>query len=221
MHISTEDPIYARSFCSSPPLSVWSTSLRRFRTFSLLCTTWMISIMWTTLTSNSFLVPWSVLWQRSWQQGNTSPSHWGCKVRVYCFVCYIVCACGCIVHCRLCFLHLLSLSFLFFALVFTSSSPGNPAGKITIQAEEVQDSKFVVDFELSATKLEKKDLFGKVGIEAGLDVFNHQPLCISYPLIHTHNLQSDPYIEIAKSQEGGAFTMVYRSQPIMKTLSPR
>ena len=49
------------------------------------------------------------------------------------------------------------------------SSPGNPAGKITIQAEEVQDSKFVVDFELSATKLEKKDFFGKVGIEAGPD----------------------------------------------------
>eukprot|EP00731_Ephydatia_muelleri_P028931 Em0020g575a len=70
---------------------------------------------------------------------------------------------------------------------------GNPAGKITIQAEEVQDSKFVVAFELSATKLEKKDLFGK----------------------------SDPYIEIAKAQEGGAFTVVYRSQPIMKTLSPR
>ncbi|KAL5473575.1 hypothetical protein EMCRGX_G028072 [Ephydatia muelleri] len=70
---------------------------------------------------------------------------------------------------------------------------GNPAGKITIQAEEVQDSKFVVDFELSATKLEKKDFFGK----------------------------SDPYIEIAKAQEGGAFTVVYRSKPIMKTLSPR
>ncbi|KAL5473572.1 hypothetical protein EMCRGX_G028068 [Ephydatia muelleri] len=70
---------------------------------------------------------------------------------------------------------------------------GNPAGKITLQAEEVQDSKFIVNFELSATKLEKKDFFGK----------------------------SDPYIEIAKAQEGGAFTVVYRSKPIMKTLSPR
>ncbi|KAL5473582.1 hypothetical protein EMCRGX_G028082 [Ephydatia muelleri] len=70
---------------------------------------------------------------------------------------------------------------------------GNPAGTITIQAEEVRNSEFVVYFELSATKLEKKDLFGK----------------------------SDPYIEIAKAQEGGEFTVVYRSMPIMKTLSPR
>ncbi|KAL5473586.1 hypothetical protein EMCRGX_G028088 [Ephydatia muelleri] len=70
---------------------------------------------------------------------------------------------------------------------------GHPAGTITVQAEEIQDSKFILDFQLSATKLEKKDLFGK----------------------------SDPYIEIAKAQEGGEFTVVYRSQPIMKTLSPR
>eukprot|EP00731_Ephydatia_muelleri_P028945 Em0020g589a len=70
---------------------------------------------------------------------------------------------------------------------------GNPAGTITIQAEEVRNSEFLMYFELSATKLEKKDLFGK----------------------------SDPYIEIAKAQEGGEFTVVYRSKPIMKTLSPR
>ncbi|KAL5473555.1 hypothetical protein EMCRGX_G028048 [Ephydatia muelleri] len=70
---------------------------------------------------------------------------------------------------------------------------GAPSGKITIQAEEVQDSKFLLNFELSATKLEKKDFFGK----------------------------SDPYIEIAKAQEGSTFTVVYRSKPIMKTLSPR
>ena len=33
--------------------------------------------------------------------------------------------------------------------------------------------------------------------------------------------QSDPFVEIAKAQEGGVFTVVYRSQPIMKTLNPR
>ena len=33
--------------------------------------------------------------------------------------------------------------------------------------------------------------------------------------------QSDPFVEIAKAQEGGTFTVVYRSQPIMKTLTPR
>ena len=46
--------------------------------------------------------------------------------------------------------------------VVPSYLPGAPTGKITIQAEEVQDSKFIVDFQLSATKLEKKDFFGKV-----------------------------------------------------------
>jgi len=33
--------------------------------------------------------------------------------------------------------------------------------------------------------------------------------------------QSDPFVEIAKAQEGGAFTVVYRSPPIKKTLNPR
>ena len=33
--------------------------------------------------------------------------------------------------------------------------------------------------------------------------------------------QSDPFVEIAKAQEGGIFTVVYRSQPIMKTLDPK
>jgi len=33
--------------------------------------------------------------------------------------------------------------------------------------------------------------------------------------------QSDPFVEIAKAQEGGLFTVVYRSQPIMKTLDPK
>lgn len=35
-------------------------------------------------------------------------------------------------------------------------------GKIHLMAEELQDNKFDIHFELSASKLEKKDLFGKV-----------------------------------------------------------
>lgn len=34
-------------------------------------------------------------------------------------------------------------------------------------------------------------------------------------------LQSDPFFEISKSQEGGGFTVVHRSDPIFKTLDPR
>ncbi len=34
-------------------------------------------------------------------------------------------------------------------------------------------------------------------------------------------MQSDPLLEIAKSQEGGGYSLVYRSQPLMKTLNPR
>ena len=39
---------------------------------------------------------------------------------------------------------------------------GEIRGQIIVQAEEVQDSKFVVQMQLSASKLDKKDLFGKV-----------------------------------------------------------
>ena len=41
------------------------------------------------------------------------------------------------------------------------------------------------------------------------------------PFVFLFKMQSDPYIEIAKVQERGEFTLVYRSQPIMKTLSPK
>ena len=34
-------------------------------------------------------------------------------------------------------------------------------------------------------------------------------------------LQSDPFFEIHKAQEGAGFTVVYRSDPILKTLDPR
>ena len=38
-----------------------------------------------------------------------------------------------------------------------------------------------------------------------------------------YNQQSDPFVEILKAQEGGedAFTVVYRSQHIKKTLNPQ
>lgn len=70
---------------------------------------------------------------------------------------------------------------------------GESRGKIRLQAEEVLDSKYLISLQLSATKLDKKDFFGK----------------------------SDPFVEIAKAQEGGAFTVVYRSKPILKTLDPK
>ena len=40
---------------------------------------------------------------------------------------------------------------------------GEVRGQIIVQAEEVQESKFTVQMQLSASKLDKKDLFGKVG----------------------------------------------------------
>ncbi|XP_019852495.1 PREDICTED: copine-9-like isoform X2 [Amphimedon queenslandica] len=70
---------------------------------------------------------------------------------------------------------------------------GEPRGGIRITVEEVQDSKFDVTLQLSASKLDKKDFFGK----------------------------SDPFFVISKVQEGGEFTVVYRSNPIMKTLNPK
>lgn len=42
------------------------------------------------------------------------------------------------------------------------SFKGEPRGSISITAEEVQDSKFEVKMQLSGSKLDKKDFFGKV-----------------------------------------------------------
>ena len=39
---------------------------------------------------------------------------------------------------------------------------GAPRGKIKLQTEEVADSKFSIALQLSASKLDKKDFFGKV-----------------------------------------------------------
>ena len=47
----------------------------------------------------------------------------------------------------------------------TLYAPAEPRGKITLQTEEVADSKYTISFQLSATKLDKKDFFGKVSIE--------------------------------------------------------
>ena len=53
---------------------------------------------------------------------------------------------------------LLMLTYVF------NTCTGKPGGrgKIHLMAEELQDNKFDIYFELSASKLEKKDLFGKV-----------------------------------------------------------
>lgn len=70
---------------------------------------------------------------------------------------------------------------------------GKPAGKgsITIYAEEVKDNK-VVEFEVEARKLDKKDLFGK----------------------------SDPYLEFHKQGDDGRWQMVYRTDVIKNNLNP-
>ena len=102
----------------------------------------------------------------------------------------------------------------------------NKRGTITVQAEEVQDSKFSITMQLAANKLDKKDLFGKVATP--LTPSPHHPITPSphhILLPHTPTslplFQSDPFFEIAKAQEGGAFTVVYRSQPVMKNLNPK
>ena len=48
------------------------------------------------------------------------------------------------------------------AFLIVSFHSGEGRGQIIVQAEEVQDSKFTVHMQLSASKLDKKDFFGKV-----------------------------------------------------------
>ena len=45
---------------------------------------------------------------------------------------------------------------------------GAPRGKIRLQTEEVADSKFSIIQQLSASKLDKKDFFGKVSEYTGI-----------------------------------------------------
>lgn len=49
----------------------------------------------------------------------------------------------------------------------TLYAPGESRGRIILQTEEVADSKYTISFQLSATKLDKKDFFGKVSAEEG------------------------------------------------------
>lgn len=47
-------------------------------------------------------------------------------------------------------------------VLFMYAGMSRARGKIHLMAEELQDNKFDIHFELAASKLEKKDLFGKV-----------------------------------------------------------
>lgn len=70
---------------------------------------------------------------------------------------------------------------------------GKPAGKgtITIFAEEVKDNR-VVNFEVQARKLDKKDFWGK----------------------------SDPYLEFCKQSPDGKWQMVHRTEVVKRNLNP-
>ena len=57
-------------------------------------------------------------------------------------------------------IHLLFLATC--AIVIPSSSPGAPSGKITIQAEEVQDSKFIFELRTQCHQTGEERFFGKV-----------------------------------------------------------
>ncbi|KAJ3208205.1 Copine-8, partial [Clydaea vesicula] len=65
-------------------------------------------------------------------------------------------------------------------------------GSIKIVSEEVIDEQTKLTFHFEAKNLEKKDFFGK----------------------------SDPFYQISRIQEDQSYTLVHRSEPIMKTLSP-
>ena len=47
------------------------------------------------------------------------------------------------------------------------------------------------------------------------------PLFVLLPLPSCLPHQSDPFVEIAKAQESGIYTVVYRSNPIYTTLNPK
>ncbi|XP_028392485.1 copine-3-like isoform X2 [Dendronephthya gigantea] len=66
------------------------------------------------------------------------------------------------------------------------------AGTITIAAEELATNHDLVDFTFRATKLDKKDFFGK----------------------------SDPYLEFSKAKEDGSFVVFHRTEVVKNTLNP-
>jgi hypothetical protein len=71
-------------------------------------------------------------------------------------------------------------------------APRNNGGKIFIFPEELKSNKEVVNIQLYAEKLDKKDFFGK----------------------------SDPYFVISKLVDGGQYSVVHRSEVIKNTLNP-
>ena len=50
-------------------------------------------------------------------------------------------------------------------------SLGASRGKIKLQTEEIADSKYTIGLHLSATKLDKKDFFGKVSLYGHKNLF--------------------------------------------------
>lgn len=74
----------------------------------------------------------------------------------------------------------------------TKKLDGVKTGEITVRAEEVITNNDMLTLDLSATKLDKKDFFGK----------------------------SDPFFTLSKSNEDGTYTIVHRSEEIKVTLNP-
>ncbi|CAB4012113.1 copine-3-like isoform X1 [Paramuricea clavata] len=66
------------------------------------------------------------------------------------------------------------------------------AGTISITAEELATNHDLVDFTFRASKLDKKDFFGK----------------------------SDPYLEFSRAKEDGSFVVFHRTEVIKNTLNP-
>lgn len=60
------------------------------------------------------------------------------------------------------------------------SHAGASRGEIVILAEEVQDSKYTISMQLSASHLDKKDFFGKVHV----DTCTTNRGAVEYPGIH-------------------------------------
>ncbi|ELU11603.1 hypothetical protein CAPTEDRAFT_227478 [Capitella teleta] len=69
---------------------------------------------------------------------------------------------------------------------------GGKKGTITVRAEEISSCKDVITLHFKATKLDKKDLFGK----------------------------SDPFLVFSRSNEDGSYTVVHRTEVIKNTLNP-
>jgi hypothetical protein len=69
---------------------------------------------------------------------------------------------------------------------------GSAAGSIIVRSEEVSQSKDIIQFQLKANKVDKKDFFGK----------------------------SDPFLNFYRCNEDNSFTLVKRTEVIKNTLDP-